>query len=126
MNIVLLGLSHKTAPVEVRERLAFKESILPEALSDLVDRQTVDEGLIVSTCNRVELIASAPAGIEPGLQRLTGFLCDFHQLSFDRINPHLYLHANIAAIKHLFRVASSLDSMVLGESQILGQVKDAY
>lgn len=126
MNIVLIGLSHKTAPVEVREQLAFEGARLPDALSNLVDQQTVDEGVIVSTCNRVELIASAPAGVEKGLSRLTDFLCDFHRLPFDAINNHLYLHADTAAVKHLFRVASSLDSMVVGESQILGQVKDAY
>jgi glutamyl-tRNA reductase len=126
MNIVLIGLSHKTAPVEVREQLAFEGARLPDALSNLVDQQAIDEGVIVSTCNRVELIASAPAGVEKGLSRLTDFLCDFHRLPFDAINNHLYLHADTAAVKHLFRVASSLDSMVVGESQILGQVKDAY
>jgi glutamyl-tRNA reductase len=126
MNIVLIGLSHKTAPVEMREQLAFKESRLPEALAALVDQEIVDEGLIVSTCNRVELLASAPAGTERGLARLTEFLCDYHQLSSTSLNGHLYRHADREAIMHLFRVASSLDSMVVGESQILGQVKDAY
>ncbi|MBI3653856.1 MAG: glutamyl-tRNA reductase [Acidobacteria bacterium] len=126
MNIVLLGLSHKTAPVEVRERLAFNESRLPGALANLVDQVCVDEGVIVSTCNRVELIASAPAGIEKGIDRLQNFLCDFHELPLHSIHSHLYLHADSEAIKHLFRVASALDSMVVGESQILGQVKEAY
>lgn len=126
MNIVLIGLSHKTAPVEVRERLAFKESCLEEALTSLVDRDTVDESVIVSTCNRVELIASAPSGSDKGMRRLTSFLCDYHKLSANAIDSHLYRHADSDAVKHLFRVASSLDSMVLGESQILGQVKEAY
>jgi glutamyl-tRNA reductase len=126
MNIVLIGLSHKTAPVEMRERLAFDESRLHDALSTLVDQEAVDEGLIVSTCNRVELLASAPAGADRGLDRLTGFLCDFHNLQLNAINGHLYRHANTEAIKHMFRVASSLDSMIVGESQILGQVKEAY
>ncbi len=126
MNIVLIGLSHKTAPVEVRERLAFNEACLPDALGALVDRDCVDESVIVSTCNRVELIASAPAGADKGLHRLTSFLCDFHKLSVHSIDSHLYRHADTEAVKHIFRVASSLDSMVLGESQILGQVKDAY
>ncbi len=126
MNIVLIGLSHKTAPIEVRERLAFNDSRLSEALSNLVDQDCVDEGLIVSTCNRVELIATAPAGVDKAIDRLKNFLCDFHQLPFHSIHSHLYLHADSDAIKHLFRVASALDSMVLGESQILGQVKDAY
>ncbi|HZM91695.1 MAG TPA: glutamyl-tRNA reductase [Blastocatellia bacterium] len=126
MNIVLVGLSHKTAPLAMRERLAFGESQLVDALSRLVDQKTVDEGLIVSTCNRVELIASTPAGAERGLECLADFLRDFHHLTPDALNGHLYKHADTGAIKHLFRVASSLDSMVVGESQILGQVKDAY
>ncbi|HEX8186638.1 MAG TPA: glutamyl-tRNA reductase [Blastocatellia bacterium] len=126
MNIVLIGLSHKTAPVEMRERLAFNESRLPDALANLVDQEALDEGIIVSTCNRVELVASAPAGAERGINRLEGFLCNFHQLQPNALNGLLYRHADKEAIKHLFRVASSLDSMVLGESQILGQVKEAY
>jgi len=126
MNIVLVGMSHKTAPVEMRERLAFGEQLISDALSRLVDQETVDEGLIVSTCNRVELIASTPAGADRGLQCLEGFLTDFHKVSPNSLNGHLYKHADTLAIKHLFRVASSLDSMVVGESQILGQVKEAY
>ena len=126
MNIVLVGLSHKTAPVEVRERLAFDEDHLGDALASLVDRECVDESVIVSTCNRVELIASAPAGSDQGLRRLTSFLYDFHKLSVRSLDSHLYRHTDGDAVKHIFRVASSLDSMVLGESQILGQVKEAY
>jgi glutamyl-tRNA reductase len=119
-------LSHKTAPVEVRERLAFSEARLPDALANLVDQENLDEGVIVSTCNRVELIASAPAGVDKGIDRLKNFLYEFHELPVKAIDNHLYLHADTEAIKHLFRVTSALDSMVLGESQILGQVKDAY
>jgi glutamyl-tRNA reductase len=126
MNIVLIGLSHRTTPVEMRERLAFSEARLADALSTLVDQNTLDEGLIISTCNRVELLGSAPADPQQGIDRLTSFLCDFHKLDRNAINGHLYTHANTDAIKHIFRVASSLDSMVVGESQILGQVKDAY
>lgn len=126
MNIVLVGLSHKTAPLAMRERLAFAEALIPDALNRLVDLQMVDEGLIVSTCNRVELIASTTAGADQGIACLADFLSEFHQLTPDTLNGHLYRHADGAAIKHLFRVASSLDSMVVGESQILGQVKEAY
>lgn len=126
MNIVLIGLSHKTAPVEVRERLSFGESRIADALSSLVDQEAVDEGLIVSTCNRVELVGSAPAGAQQGIDRLTRFLCDFHELPLSAIDLHLYRHTDVEAIKHIFRVASSLDSMVVGESQILGQFKEAY
>jgi glutamyl-tRNA reductase len=110
----------------MRERLAFGESLLSDALSRLVDQEIVDEGLIVSTCNRVELIASTPAGADRGLDRLTDFLTEFHQLPPNTLNGHLYKHSDTNAIKHLFRVASSLDSLVVGESQILGQVKEAY
>jgi glutamyl-tRNA reductase len=126
MNIVLIGLSHKTAPVEMRERLAFEEGRLHDALGTLVDQEVVEEGLIVSTCNRVELLASSTAGPDRGINRLEEFICDFHQLPATRLNGHLYRHADAEAVKHLFRVASSLDSMVVGESQILGQVKEAY
>ena len=126
MNIVLVGLSHKTAPLAMRERLAFAEALIPDALNRLVDLQMVDEGLIVSTCNRVELIASTTAGADNAIACLADFLIEFHHLAPDTLNGHLYRHADGAAIKHLFRVASSLDSMVVGESQILGQVKDAY
>jgi glutamyl-tRNA reductase len=126
MNIVLVGLSHKTAPLAMRERLAFDESQLSEALARLVDQEIVEEGLIVSTCNRVELIASTPAGADRGLEQLANFLSAFHQLPPNSLNGHLYQHADTKAIRHLFRVASSLDSLVVGESQILGQVKEAY
>ncbi len=126
MNIVLVGLSHKTAPVEMRERLAFADSSLTDALSKLVDHDTLDEGLIVSTCNRIEMVASASADPEKGIDRLARFLCDFHDLQPAIIDNHIYRHAGVEAIRHIFRVASSLDSMVVGESQILGQVKDAY
>ncbi len=110
----------------MRERLAFGELLLSDALSRLVDQEILDEGLIVSTCNRVELIASTPVGAERGMDCLADFLSDFHQLPPGTLNGHLYKHADTNAIKHLFRVASSLDSLVVGESQILGQVKEAY
>lgn len=126
MNIVLIGLSHKTAPVEMRERLAFAEPRLHDALGSMVDQEVVEEGLIVSTCNRVELLAASPADAASGIQCLESFMCRFHRLTPDSLNGHLYRHADAEAVKHLFRVASSLDSLVVGESQILGQVKDAY
>ena len=127
MNIVLVGLSHKTAPLAMRERLAFGESQLADALSRLVDQEILDEGLIVSTCNRVELIASTTCRSRAG----SGLPGEFStRLSSTArpttLNGHLYKHSDTNAIKHLFRVASSLDSMVVGESQILGQVKEAY
>ena len=126
MNIVLIGLSHKTAPVEVRERVAFNPPNITDALSTLVDQEVIEEGLIVSTCNRVELVASTQVGPDKGINRLTDFLCEFHSMPKGSLGVHLYRHADSDAVKHLFRVASSLDSMVIGESQILGQVKEAY
>ena len=110
----------------MRERLAFGESLLSDALARLIDKELLDEGLIVSTCNRVELIASTPSGAERGLDCLASFLIDFHSLPPNSLNGHVYKHADAYAVKHLFRVASSLDSMIVGESQILGQVKEAY
>jgi glutamyl-tRNA reductase len=126
MSIVLVGLNHRTAPVELRERLAFGELLIPEALSMLVDHEAVEEGLIVSTCNRVELLASTAADPELGTDQLARFLCDYHKLDSGDVNGHIYRHAGEPAIKHVFRVASSLDSLVVGEPQILGQVKEAY
>jgi glutamyl-tRNA reductase len=126
MNIVLVGMNHRTAPVTLRERLAFDQSRIPDALSSLVDHETIEEGLIVSTCNRVELLASAIGDPHKGIERLCGFLSNFHGLAPYQLNGHLYHYADYDAIKHVFRVASSLDSMVVGETQILGQVKDAY
>jgi glutamyl-tRNA reductase len=110
----------------MRERLAFSALSLRDALGELVDQDALEEGLIVSTCNRVELLASAPSGADRGQRRLMEFLCGFHRLEPGALNGHLYRHSDTEAIKHVFRVASSLDSMVVGESQILGQVKEAY
>src|SRR5215510_11637900 len=129
MGIVLVGTSHKTAPVEVRERLAFAESRLADALRELVDREMINEGLIVSTCNRVELIAATPNGAglpDNAISRLYDFLSRFHQYDQSLIQKHCYDLAGQAAIKHVFRVTSSLDSMVVGEPQITGQVKEAF
>lgn len=125
-NIVLIGVSHKTAPVEVRERLAFAESCLAEALHALTQRPAISEGLIISTCNRVEIIAATPENTEHAFSHLTDFLHRYHGLAPHHFHEHLYRHADLEAIRHIFRVASSLDSMVVGEPQILGQVKEAY
>jgi glutamyl-tRNA reductase len=126
MNIVLVGMNHRTAPVTLRERLAFDQSRIGDALTSLVDHETIEEGLIVSTCNRVELVASAAGDPQKGIERLCGFLSNFHGLAPCQLDGHLYRYTDYDAIKHVFRVASSLDSMVVGEAQILGQVKEAY
>lgn len=127
MSIILVGVNHKTAPVEIRERLAFNDEACAEGLRRLVDGEIVREGLIVSTCNRVEILSATTAEqMETGTGRLAQFLDATGQLPTGFLNNHLYRHANEEAVRHLFRVASSLDSMVVGEPQVLGQVRHAY
>ena len=126
MHIIVVGLSHKTAPVEIREKLAIPESRMGEALARLCSYQGVREGILLSTCNRVEVYAVVDE-IEGGYGRIQDFLADAHlSLSSEQLTPHLYWHQGDRAISHLFRVASSLDSMIVGESQILGQIKEAF
>jgi glutamyl-tRNA reductase len=127
MTIALAGISHKTAPVEVRELLAFTNEACADGLRTLVDGEVVREGLIISTCNRVEVLAVLnPERREEGAARVSRFLSDVRTIPQEVFNQHLYTHANMEAVRHLFRVASSLDSMVIGEPQILGQVRRAY
>jgi glutamyl-tRNA reductase len=121
MQLAIVGLSHKTAPVEIRERLAFDNDGLRTALASLVRREDVTEAMILSTCNRVEVVAESP---DDG--RIREFLCEFHRIPHDSVSRHLYSFRNTEAIRHVFRVAASLDSMMVGEPQILGQVKEAY
>jgi glutamyl-tRNA reductase len=122
MRFQLIGLNHKSAPVEVRERLAIPESRLPEACKKLSQHPGIEEGMIISTCNRVELIAN----VQNGTADLRGFLKDYFQLDTAELEQHFYEYREQEAVRHIFRVASSLDSMVVGEPQILGQVKEAY
>jgi glutamyl-tRNA reductase len=122
MTFHLIGVNHKSAPVEVRERLAIADSRLPDALKRFTHHPGVDEGLILSTCNRVELLAQT----RNGGADLRAFLREYFKLDDSALDPHLYEYREQDAVRHLFRVASSLDSMVLGEAQILGQVKEAY
>ncbi|HET8781980.1 MAG TPA: glutamyl-tRNA reductase [Pyrinomonadaceae bacterium] len=127
MSIILIGVNHKTAPVEIRERLAFDDAACAAGLRTLVDGDVVREGLIVSTCNRVEILsATANEQIDLGAGRVTQFLDTSGKLPPGFLNDHLYRHTDDAAVRHLFRVASSLDSMVVGEPQVLGQVRHAY
>lgn len=123
--LVLVGLSHKTAPVEVRERVHFPRRSLEQALAALLRTGGVLEGLILSTCNRVEVLARADEGAD-GASSLKAFLHDYHDLPPRALEPYLYSYVGRDAVRHLFRVASSLDSLVVGEPQILGQVKEAY
>jgi glutamyl-tRNA reductase len=122
MNFQIIGVNHKSAPVDVRERLAISDSRLPEALKSLVQHPGVDEGVILSTCNRVELLTQSGNGRVD----LREFVCNYFHVEPRQFEPHLYEYRERDAIRHLFRVASSLDSMVVGEPQILGQVKEAY
>ncbi|MGE5322241.1 MAG: glutamyl-tRNA reductase [Actinomycetota bacterium] len=122
MKFQIIGVNHNSAPLDVRERLAVPEAQLPDAVQNLVKQPGVEEGMVLSTCNRVEVLASsseAPAD-------LRGYLRSYFGVSPDAISPHLYEFQEREAVRHVFRVASSLDSMVVGEPQILGQVKEAY
>jgi len=125
MNLTLIGINHRTAPVEVRERMHIPESRLAQAISDLIHREGIREGLIISTCNRVEVTASAEDSVdaEPIIQQ---FLADHHRFELGPYQRFFYRYQQQEAVRHLFRVASSLDSMILGEPQILGQLKRAY
>src|SRR5437667_6934441 len=125
MNLLLVGMNHRTAPVEVRERINIHESRQAEALSNLVHRRGLVEGMILSTCNRVEVFTNGEEGLEVA-PLLRQFLRDYHHCDLTPWEPYFYWHRQEDAVRHLFRVASSLDSMIVGEPQILGQVKRAY
>jgi glutamyl-tRNA reductase len=127
MSIVLVGVNHKSAPIEVRERLAFTDDACRAGLRTLVDGQILREGLIVSTCNRVEVLTETANGkLSDTTERVIQFLSreDFLPRAF--YETHLYTHTDDQAVRHLFRVTSSLDSMVVGEPQVLGQIRRAY
>ena len=127
MPIVLVGINHKSAPVEVRERLALTEEACSTGLQALVDGEIVREGLIVSTCNRVEVLAETTSErLSDTIERVNQFLSRTDSLPRSFVETHLYQHTDDEAVRHLFRVTSSLDSMVVGEPQILGQVRHAY
>ncbi|MGH7285923.1 MAG: glutamyl-tRNA reductase [Polyangiaceae bacterium] len=122
--ITVVGLSHRTAPVDVRERFAARADILPEVLARLASERALDEALFLSTCNRVEVLAAATH--ENARDAIVAVMAAHAQVSPGEIEPFLYEKRGDEAVRHIFRVAASLDSMVLGEPQILGQVKDAY
>ncbi len=127
MAIVLIGVNHKTAPVEVRELLAFSEGALAAGLHQLVDGEILREGLIVSTCNRVEVLSTTGKDqLQQGTERIRDFLSRSHNIAGNSFSAHFYQHVDDQAVRHIFRVASSLDSMVVGEPQVLGQVRRAY
>lgn len=125
MQIVLVGLSHRTAPVELRERVAFPPAVAERAAAELRERCAMEEAVVLSTCNRSELYAVRR---EPGTDAasLESFLAEFHQVSREQLNGCLYFHRDTDAVRHLFRVAAGLESLLLGEAEILGQVREAY
>ena len=125
MNLLLLGVSHKTAPVELRERLDFSSRDLGAAVEALGTRPAAAESVVLSTCNRSEIYV---ASSDPGRAReeLVDFLAEYHQLPREQFLPHLFVYDDAEAARHLFRVSAGLDSLVVGEPQILGQVKDAF
>ena len=123
MSIIAFGINHKTAPVEIREKVAFAPAQLPEALKDLVSRPQVDGAAIVSTCNRTELYCGLTV---ENLSVITEWFQEYHQLNGQDISPYIYALPDRQAVRHALRVASGLDSRGLGEPQILGQMKEAY
>ena len=125
MSIILAGVSHHNTPLSIRERLYFPEGNMGEWLDRLAGYNGLDERLILSTCNRVE-VYSAVDDLEQGLDAIHRFFLESRDIGREELDAHLYVHREAEATRHLFTVASSLDSMVVGEPQILGQVKEAY
>ena len=123
MHLLAFGINHHTAPVDIREKAAFASDNLVSALHEVTGNGGASEAAIVSTCNRTELYC----GLDPVHDELViDWFCHYHRLNRSDIHPYLYQHPDQAAVKHLFRVAAGLDSMILGEPQILGQMKEAF
>ncbi|MEW6381088.1 MAG: glutamyl-tRNA reductase [bacterium] len=125
MEVIVLGLNHKTAPIEIREKLSFSKSQISYAHKELTRDETIQEVMLLSTCNRVELF-TVVTSVEKGVRALKEFLARFHHISLEILDNVSYCYTQKDAVRHLFRVACSLDSMVVGEPQILGQLKEAY
>jgi glutamyl-tRNA reductase len=126
MEIVLVGLNHRSAPVEVRERVSFTNDQARQAAEELRARGILHETLVLSTCNRSEVYGVPPETTREPAAALSNYLSSFHSVQLDLLSPSLYHHYDRNAVRHLFRVASGLDSMMLGEAEILGQVREAY
>jgi glutamyl-tRNA reductase len=126
MEIVLVGLNHRTAPVEVRERVSFTAEQSRKAAEELRSRGILEETLVLSTCNRSEIYGVPPESSHECAPGLSSFLSEFHAVRPDVLGLSLYHHYDREAVRHLFRVAAGLDSMLLGEAEILGQVREAY
>ncbi len=125
MKVFVVGLNYKIADVDVREKLAFNGPKLEEGLTKFKELPEVQEAIILSTCNRVELYANVRDAVKAS-ESIKTFLSEFHNINRESLNDALYIYDDIKAVGHIFRVASSLDSMVIGEPQILGQLKDAF
>lgn len=125
MKTIVIGLNHKTADVDIREKLAFNGLKLEEGLLKIKELPEVKEAVVISTCNRVELYLNVNDA-EKAYESIKEFFAEFHGIPRKPLDASLYLYDNITAVRHIFRVASSLDSMVVGEPQILGQLKDAF
>ena len=126
MELSIVGLNHRVAPVEVRERLAFDESRLSAALEGVRRATGATEAVILSTCNRVEIYSARPHAAENEITLAARWLAEHHGVPEPLVTPALYRHAGFDAVRHLYRVTAGLDAMILGETQILGQVKRAY
>ncbi|MHC4105143.1 MAG: glutamyl-tRNA reductase [Planctomycetota bacterium] len=126
MKIVVLGLNHKSAPIEIREKLAFDATQTVKALRELKLRFREAEFVLLSTCNRVELYCASEISQEVTAEDLSEFLSDFHNIPIEKFQESLYIYKNEDSVRHLLTVASSLDSMVVGEAQIISQVKESY
>lgn len=124
MPVIVIGLSHHSSPVELRERFAFSENQIREALDQIIEKGIAEEALILSTCNRVEIYAASKNN-DSIKQKLSQFLCDFHDIS-EKPGDALYSFYDSHSIEHLFRVSCGIESMVLGETEILGQLKQSY
>ncbi len=125
MDVLVIGINHKTAPVEIRERVSFSGEELGRSLRKVLEHPEFTEDMILSTCNRVEIYATT-GDPETGIVTLKDFLAEYHGVSLGEFEKSLYVHMGSDAIRHIFRVASSLDSMVVGEPQILGQMKESH
>src|SRR5690606_23765427 len=125
MHIIVVGLNYKTAPVEIRERLAFSETDLPLAMATLKTKKSILENMIVSTCNRTEVYAVVDQ-LHTGRYYIKQFLSEWFNLDQEEFVSHLYIKEHETAVEHLFKVICGLNSMVLGETQILGQIRNSF
>lgn len=125
MYIITVGLNYKTAPVEIRERLSFQEAELIAAMLTLKKRKSILENVIVSTCNRTEIYAVVDQ-LHTGRYYIKEFLAEWFHIEREQFESHLYIYENQKAVEHLFNVSCGLDSMVIGETQILGQVRSSF